>query len=260
MKFHSVFPTTDAKEALASTAAGVRSWQFVGIGEIPSGITLTGGIVGFDVSKTGANQVTITKGITLDSTGTVPLYLEADTAVAIPSAANTISHLFVVKLASTGAITCKAYTTEAGAGSDELITHYRWVGFWRTNGSSECVVALMANGLMSFGKGSENRIGALTTSWATVDHSSFIPTMRIAEIEYGAYDVGGTNGFIEASIDGINSEGLIGLGVESTGDTYAYIWGNYVYSGVGKLPFSPARYFKVLTAGGLLIKVVRVRR
>jgi hypothetical protein len=166
----------------ATTLAAIRARA---IPLPPSGVDVTGNIYGFNLSKTGANQVTVSKGSCLDSTLTVPLALTADTAVAIPAVANTIYHIFVVKLVADGSMTVKAYTSEAGVVSDATVDKWRWVGWWKTNGDSVAIEMMNTGEEYSFEVASEVLVATITSSSGqTVDHSSFIPEARTAFIKY----------------------------------------------------------------------------
>jgi hypothetical protein len=169
---------------LSSTTAGVRSWVEVpksGLQTVP-GLDTTGNIMGFNLSKTGANQVTVSKGSCLDSTLTVPLALTADTAVAIPSVANTIYHVFVVRLVADGSMTVKTYTSEAGVASDSTVDKWRWVGFCVTDGSAGVYGFEHTENVITFdgaGITFQSSIGAQTAVSST---TSFIPSTRIEDI------------------------------------------------------------------------------
>ena len=137
-------PLASETEALAGTetakavspATALAMIRAKALPSPPSGVDVTGGVFGFNLSKTGANQVTVSKGSCLDSTLTVPLALTADTAVAIPAVANTCYHIFVVKLTG-GTFEVRTYTTEAGVASDGAVSSWRWVGFVITNSSAQ---------------------------------------------------------------------------------------------------------------------------
>lgn len=226
-----------------------------------SGLPMYGNVVGFDITKTGANELTVTKGTCLDFTGLIPLALTADTAVSIPATANTIYHLAAVRLVSDGSITVKAYTSEAAIAADGTINAYRWIDFWRTNGSSQCVVAISVNGLKLFGKASENVVSSgITTSYATVTHSSFIPESRVEAIKYGARDAS-VNTSIIASEDGTNTSFIVGYTATTVDDTAITAWGTGANTHAPLVPYTSSRQFK--SASGtvdLLIHIVKVRR
>jgi hypothetical protein len=152
-----------------------------GLQTVP-GLDTTGNIMGFNLSKTGANQVTVSKGSCLDSTLTVPLALTADTAVAIPAVANTIYHVFVVRLVADGTFTVKAYTSEAGVASDSTVDKWRWVGFCVTDGSTEVYGFEHTENVITFDSAGitfQSSIGAQTAVSST---TSFIPSTRIEDI------------------------------------------------------------------------------
>jgi len=232
-----------------------------GLQTVP-GLDTTGAIMGFDIRRTGANQLTVSKGSCLDSTLLVPMALTADTTVAIPAVANTFYHLFIVRLVADGTFTVKAYATEAAVASDNTVNAWRWLGFWRTNGSGNCVVGIQVGEYLMFGQRGENVLWNINgmISYAIKDHSTFIPVTRISEILYGMCDSGGSQGFGMTSLDGSNVEAVIGQGVAS-GENEVDSWGSMAYKAELFLPFTNSRYFRMSANNGLVIlHAVKVRR
>lgn len=227
--------------------------------EIVAGLPVTGGITGGNMSKTAANTVTISATSCLDSGLTTKLYTSADATVTIPSAANTIYHIFLVKLVSGGTFEFRAYTTEAGVASDAQVDKYRWIGFVRTNGSSNVCQFCHNGNVIRWTKGSENIVSAsVTTSYGAVTHSSYIPEDRVVEIRYGARHAS-VDAIVHASDDGTNGSGVAAVADGGAGDTSAYSF-SFIYQ-APRWPYLAARQFKSSnTATSLLIHEVVIRR
>jgi hypothetical protein len=219
-------------------------------------------ISGGDISRTGANQLTVAPCGCWDSTGEVWLETLVSKTVAIPVAANTIYHIFLVRLVSDGSFTAKAYATEAAAAADTAtINAYRWLGFWRTNGASACVIATMSGDYLLFGIASENVVSSgIANSLATVDHTSFIPESRVELIEYGARDASSSE-FIYASDDGTNTSFCVANTIASTADTGGASWGAMSNQKSSLKPYLTGRKFRSVTGTlDLLIHQVKLRR
>jgi len=225
--------------------------------QMVAGLDYTGNMLGFDISKTGANQLTVTKGTCKDRLGVIDLYLTTDTTVAIPAVANTIYHLAVVRLLNQ-TMTVKAYASEAAMAADATIDAFRWIGEWLTNGGTTCVEGVMVNGLMLRGKASECVISAnITTTYATVSHTAQITPGRVEAIEYGAADAA-TAAAIYASITGTSTEFHVGTSSAGAGDTGIVAWGNSLS---GLKPFNTSRQFKSDSGTlDLLVHQVKYRR
>ncbi len=231
--------------------------------QMVAGLDYTGNMLGFDISKTGANQLTVSKGTCKDRLGVIDLYLTENTTVAIPAVANTIYHLAVVRLLS-GVMTVKAYTSESAMAVDNDIDAFRWIGEWLTNAGTTCVEGVMVNGLMLRGKASECVISTgITTTYATVSHTTQMTPSRVEAIEYGARDATVDGGAIFASIDGINIGYLVGYTSANVIDTNPVIWGkgSTTAQKCSIKPFNVLTQFK--SDGGaldLLAQVVQYRR
>ena len=220
-----------------------------------------GGIFGGDITKTGANQLTVSAFSCLDSTLKIKLYKATATTVAITAAANTIYHLAAVRIAATGVMTVQAYLSEAAIAADATIDAYRWIGEWLTNGATACVEGIMVDGYMLRGKASESVLSAgITTSYATVDHSAQMTVTRVELIEYGARDNGETAG-ICASIDGTNAAYYIGSSGTLSSDTNENIWGIASSQKTSLKPFNSTVQFKSLSGTlDLLVHQIKYKR
>lgn len=106
--------------------------------DISSAVPIGNDIRGFDITKTGANQITIFAGSCLDSTGLIPLSTATSKTATVPSTANTPYYIFVVKLVSDGSCEFRLYTTEAAIESDTQVSAWRKLDYCRTNGSNNC--------------------------------------------------------------------------------------------------------------------------
>jgi hypothetical protein len=251
--------TEDGKALSPET--GKAMIRAMAIPEPPSGVSAVENVAGMNLRRTGANQITVSKGACLDSTLTTPLALTADTAVTIPAAANTLYHVFVVRLVSDGSITVKTYTSEAAVASDGTVDRWRWIGWWRTVGDSTCAHMINSGEYYAGYKASNFVLStSIGSSYATVDHSSFIPVDRVVLILYGARDGSVSNGDILASDDGTNVAFLVGRTKATTSDTDGNAWGgpDFVPSMV---VFNPDRQFRCADGTvDLLIHQVKVRR
>lgn len=228
--------------------------------EIVSGLPIEGGITGGTMSKTAANTVTVTPTSCLDSGLTTKLYTAANATVTIPSAANTIYHIFLVKLVSGGTFEFRAYTTEAGVASDAQVDKYRWIGFVRTNGSSNVCQFTMNGNVIRWTKASENIVSAaVTTSYGAVTHSSFIPESRVAEIRYGARHASAQSTVYASDDAGTNVSGEVAVASIGGSDTATGSWSG-PYMGQ-RWPYYASRQFKATNSStSLLIHEVVVKR
>lgn len=228
-------PLASEAEALAgaedekalSPATSLAMIRSMAMPEPPSGVDVTGGIFGMDLSKTGANQVTVSKGTCLDSTLTVALTLVTDTAVAIPAVANTIYHVFVVRLIADGSMTVKVYTSEAGVTSDSTVDQWRWVGFCRTEGSGVVINFFQIDDVVEFTGYTSMKFGRATSpTFVYFDLSSFVPISRIKAFRFCATNGQNNASSMFFSVDGSIEHGKVGsasVGSITPGDLLSFV-------------------------------------
>ena len=182
----------DAMEELSDEFADLSA-QFTGIPVVvgtTSGVDVIGGVMGFDVTVTDTNELTVQPGVCLDSTLSYQMTLDVAATVDIPTTANTIYHLFVVRLeADNESFEIRAYTAEAGVASDAEVDAWRWIGYWVTNGSNACRSGVIKDGELWWTRLSENTINSTTNPPAAIttaiDISSFLPISRARSILFG---------------------------------------------------------------------------
>jgi len=219
-------------------------------------------IIGGDITKTAATTLSVSPCKCWDSEREVLLETTITKTITAPTgsswAANTIYHIYQVRVITGAIIEFRAYATASAVESDAEINAYRWRGFWRTNAAAELCEAVLIGNLIKFGKASENIItGSLITSYAEYDHAAIMPINKILSVFYGAT---GTGGWVQSTIDGTNTESYIGLAYGSgQADTDYSAWGTN-QTGVDELPFLTTRKFKSDNAGtDLLCRAVRIR-
>lgn len=155
--------------------------------EIVSGLPITGGISGGDVTVSG-NTLTITPTTCLDSGLTTKLYTSANQTLVIPSAANTEYFVFLVKLVAGGTFEFRAYTTLAGVASDAAVDKYRFVSWCKTDGSSVVMPFIQNDDTIEFLGANLPQISAtLTTSLASYAVSTVVSVL-CSEITYKSYN------------------------------------------------------------------------
>jgi len=238
------------------------AWASMSNMPIPSGVILTGNVYGLNISKTAANQLTITKGVAMDSTNRLVLTLAADDTLSIPSSASTIYHVFVVRLVADGSIDTRAYTTESGVESDVQVDAWRWIGFVRTNASSNICGFIMNGDLVEFLLRSENLLATLPILTLTsMSHSSLVPTARISEISYGFRANDTASLYIRDSANTATraSYGNV-IGTSTTDKLHTWHRDGYG-AGIGMLAFQDPAYGSVSDYGGnVYIHMVRIKR
>ena len=180
--------------------------------EIVAGLPITGGVTGGTITRASNTTLTITPVTCLDSGLTTKLYTSTNTTFTVPHtgsiAANTIYHIYIVKLISGGTFEFRTYTTETAVASDAAIDKYRWVGICFTNGSSVLINTIQKNDTLQFFD--TYSTGNLPTS-GTVSWASIVPADRCCQytlsftvaaaqsatatsLSGGPAIVGGTNG------------------------------------------------------------------
>lgn len=149
---------------------------------IPGNVYKTGDIYDLNLSKTAANEVTVSTGACLDSTNQIPLYLSSNTAISLPLVSDTIYHIFLVRLTGTTTYELR-YSTDIDGTGLTGIDALRWLGFI-LNTSSGVIAEFSQNGdLYSFHNSiSDTVIATLTTSYISYDLTSIVPTTRLTEI------------------------------------------------------------------------------
>lgn len=154
----------------------------------------------------------------------------------------------------------RSYTTEAGVAADADVDTYRWRTFWRTNAASNIVTGVLVGNLLSFGIASENVLSStITTVAGTVNHSTFLPVSRIAEIEYGARDATLTE-TIMATDANLKVAFVVGATASEVNDGVGNAWGNSSRQKASLKPYLSTRKF--LSSSGtldLLCQAVRIR-
>ncbi len=195
---------------LASTTGGTRSWASVPRAEVVRGIGMEGTGWGMDYENSSTTDLKVYKGSRLAMDGATTLTLSSDTTIAGSTAlgsslsANTLYHLYVVKLAADSSIVVRLSATEYAPGDTLPVawTAAVWVGIMRTNASSQFSSQVFRNGCLAFFKGSECVIAStLSTSYTTFSLTGWYPTKRSAKIHYGSRAAGGIGSL---SYDGTN--------------------------------------------------------
>lgn len=256
------------------------NWEQQSVGDVygrgttPSGVTLTGEVSGFDFEHgtDSDHDIDINPGSCMDSTNAAVISRTTSLTIALDGAgllngtiaASTVYHVYLLLKDSDS-------TVAAGflADGDTLATYlpsgyskYRWIGFVRTNSSSNICAFVMADDHISFSIASENVVSTgITTTYAVVDHSSFMPESRIKCIEYGARDSSNNSDSIFASDDGTNVSFIAGLPNATASDTDEAVWGGGADQKASLKPYFAAREFK--SSGGtldLLIHSVILKR
>jgi len=169
--------------------------------EIVSGLPITGGITGGDVTVS-ANTLTITPTTCLDSGLTTKLYTSTNATCVVPSVANTDYYVFLVKLVSGGTFEFRAYTTLAGVASDAQVDKYRLISYCKTNGSSVVMPFRQIGDSISFYSSSVPTVSSgLTTGYVLYSLSTIIPVSMISKIKLSQ----GNAGQVHFSYDGTNN-------------------------------------------------------
>jgi hypothetical protein len=154
-------------------------------------------IIGGDITKTGANQLTITPCRCIDSTRKINLETTVGKTLAIPAVANTSYHIFLVRLVSGGTFEFRAYTKEAGVVSDGQVNAYRYRGWWPNTAGAVLANGWMINDILELDI--QDAI-AISTNPSTTpfvpSYASFFPASRVARVGlWGKTGGGGTPQF-----------------------------------------------------------------
>jgi len=158
--------------------------------KIITGVPAQGLIYGGDFFKSADVSLVLSPCSCLDYTGTVQLYYNTNYTLTISTpAANTIYHIYMVKLAADGSFQWRAYPNLTAILSDTEVSAYRRRAFCRTNSASKIVEMVLTKDLVSFGKASENVITAsLTTSFSIIFstiNSTGIPRVSAISLTIG---------------------------------------------------------------------------
>lgn len=223
----------------------------------PSGVIVTGSMYGLDISLNSGVTLDITAGTCWDSTNTEVLTLPTDDTASITGAA--VGTVYNVFLTNEGDVQFDTDVDGATllAGS---VTHLRWIGFVRTlvaDAANLCAWASSSN-YISFSQSDQSIVGIVASSFATVDHSSFIPESRIDAIEYGASDASGAS--VYASDDGVNLAFYIADAINAGSTSLDYAWGNYNLQKASMKAYSSTRQFQGSTTPQLLIHSLLLKR
>ncbi len=174
--------------------------------------------------------------------GVTPLYRDSANVCELVGgtpAVNTVYNIFACKRTSDGAHLLYEDTSVTGANLTGIDAK-RWLGFVRTNGSSEICKFVMMNDTIIWTNVTENIIqNTLSTTWFQVDHSSFLPESRIAKIHYGLESDGSSYWVRCSETNGSPITSDLG----ECGGT-ANLWTSADRpGGVNLLPFNPDRWF-----------------
>lgn len=249
--------------------------------ELPDGQEMEGGIVGLDCSAdTDSDHDVLTAiGACFDSTNTTAgknstaktkqidaEWSEGDDGGGLLDhdeeavAANTLYNFYALFRDSDGELDFGWVSNDRDI-EDYLpdgYSHYRWLRYHMTNSSSNIKQTTQVADRILHHKASDWVVSSgITTSYATVDHSTFIPAAkRIAGICYAARDAA-AEATIVISEDGTNTAFTVGDTATTISDTASNIWG-------GVMPFYPyneARQYKsTLGTLDLVIHAVMMRR
>jgi len=202
-----------------------------------------------------------------DSTGTVWLQtvstitgLSFGITPAFWSGTNKIADIYLCRLVADGSCEPRMYIHgEDSPDDDPDVDAYRWVDFALVDGSLlVCVCLFYSRGgyhlfVHSDSSDISNSIG---TSYATVDHSAFLPEENILAIEYGCRD-GVTAATILASDSGTDVSFVVGTTVTTATNATLDAWGAAAAQKAGLKPYNPDRQFKS-TSGTLDLLVHQV--
>jgi len=178
--------------------------------QIVSGLSITGGITGGDVTVSG-NTMTITPTTCLDSGLTTKLYTSANATCVIPSVANTDYYGFLVKLVSGGTFEFRPYTTLAGVASDTQVDKSRLISYCKTDGSGVVMPFRQVAESYTFTTSAMPTVTAsMTTSFVSYTLSTIIPVTIFETIKLQATDIAAI-GFV-ASYDGTDTASWLNYG------------------------------------------------
>lgn len=269
----------DAMEEIIDAIGDGDNW-----GAMPTGVELEGSIVGMELSNNSTDadhDIDISAGTCMNSDNTQQMTLSTAITKQIDAAwaagddaggmlngtvgASTYYHVYALWKAADSSVDVGFLDP-----SDTLSTYlpsgytkFRWLGFVRTNSSSNVCGFIMTNDYIAWDTASENVLSTgITTSYATVDHTSFLPTSRVKEILYGVRDATeDAAAHIYTSDDGTNASWHLGRANATVTDTDEDVWYYPSNSSQNMIPFTTAREFK--SGAGtldLLVHAVRVRR
>lgn len=251
--------------------------------ELPSGQEMEGGIVGLDCSADTDvdHDVLVAIGACADSTNTVvgknptakakqldATWAEGDDMGGLldhsESAvqANTVYLMYALFRDADGELDFGWVDASRDVASylPTGYSKYRFIRFHKTNSSSNICQTTQKGDTITHHKASDWVVSAgVTTSYATVNHTSFIPESRVRLIEYGARDASVNAAVVYASEDGTNTSFQAGTTKATSSDTDQAIWGANALSGMK--PYLTARKFRSETGTlDLLIHGVTLRR
>ena len=223
---------------------GVWENQSSPFGDIGPTITATvpmqGDIRGGGTTVSG-NTLTIAPCSCKDSTGLIPLYTGVDKTVILTGTVNQLFHIFMVRLVSDGSVEFRAYTTEAGVESDAQVDAWRWIDFWKNNGSGVSIAGLSRDGEHWNLDPTENYIlaGYLTGGSPTlIDCAPYLPVAHVSHVMLG----GISNTTSVEAVDIKNSAGQVISGFLPTSSNLGIRWNQVGYNSVF-VPFANDLYY-----------------
>ena len=191
-------------------------------------------VQGFEITNTGANQLTVTKGQCLDSTLTTAIAVTGNTVLALDTTNNKLFTIAAVIL-NDGTHTCKVYDSEAAMAADVgvNITHFAFIGWWQNNGSGVAKAGRLfgaGDGLAElwWAKASENAVTSKVAPPAgcstAVSLSSWLPSSdRVVCVLPGSQSGGAAN-YIGFGFDGTNTAIHVISHTAEVGDTENRAW------------------------------------
>ena len=253
------------------------------LGTTPTNATLSGGVSGFDfaLGTDASHDLDFapgfcrdsTNGFELSSTATITKVFDAGTAwtagtgnagmldgSALSYAGGEYIDLYALLKDSDSSVDFGGLPAggDVTANLPAGYSYYRWIGFARLNSSDNFCVFTMVGDYINYGITTENIVSTgVTTSYAVVDHSDFLPESRIELISYGARDT--IEARLTASDDGTNTSARVGYSLANEAATHIDAWGTSYTDFF--LPFSTTRQFKS-SAGtiDLLVQKLKIKR
>lgn len=262
------------------------NWELMAIAPMgltaPSGVMYTGDIYGFDCSADTDtdHDVSVAAGACEDSGGdtvfthTAAMVKQIDAAWSVGNnaggmltgsvAANALYDFYALYKTSDGSIDFGWLPrgTDITANYPTGYSKHRWLRYYLTDASSNLCSTTQSGDYISHDKASDWVVSSgITTSYATVDHTSFIPTDRVDMIKYGVRDTVTGSAHILASDDGANVAFDAGTTYVTATDTNGDAWGYGSQQGGGLHTFNASREFKSTTGTvDLLIHMTKMRR
>lgn len=202
---------------------------------------------GFEITVTGANQLTVGKGTCLSEDLGHAIAVSAPTVLNLDTTNNKKFFIFAVHVIATDTYTCRSYDTFAAPTSDATIDWFTPIDMWQNTGAGALRAGWMRDGYHWWTKASENAVNSKVAVPANcntaIDCSGFLPDPSMYSHVLPGGQSSSANQSICVGYDGTNVHQSFVVNYVTNGDNDTDAWSSIGYGQPLFMPCSGTIYW-----------------